>query len=467
MQKLNLMPLVIRLSYVGMLLSLPLAASAVDNPLIKGYCGPPPPNSWFQFSSSTYADVKAHLISTLTQHAFADYPAAVSRWFASNGGATHQGIGCQIQLHASDPLPPITYCPDLSTCVVQLNGYAWSTCGSAESAHMLNTFVQDYGGCYFGYATAPEQYTVALQGLNVTLMPGQTLSSAYAQVTTSSGAPKSGAQISLRDEVFPDDYGMGGSSQGSLFPSAGSTDGSGQFSFQFTAPLDAGNHVITASCSNCTNSAQGIIKVPGCPVQGLTPLDLLSKSNSETPEQAALTQQLEQKIDGYSLLSNATKSAEQCLAGRIQSVLGDPAQSGYQVTSTVRTLAYQAHLREVWDKFFELQGKVAGDPSLKQRCAVLITKVEGEMGFHLNQDPTDDQQHCDFTLYPDHCIVQRPARTDPKHVKNVAFDIHLDTVTDFQDSLTSPNTVETEANACSLTWGGTFNPKDEVHFVLK
>lgn len=73
MQKLNLMP-IIRLSYLGMLLSLPLAASAVDNPLIKGYCGPPPPNSWFEFSSSAYADVKAQLISTLTQHAFADYP---------------------------------------------------------------------------------------------------------------------------------------------------------------------------------------------------------------------------------------------------------------------------------------------------------------------------------------------------------------------------------------------------------
>ena len=225
--------------------------------------------------------------------------------------------------------------------------------------------------------------------------------------------------------------------------------------------MAGGVHTITAKCDNCTNEATGEVKVPGCTVHDLTDIKLLSTLEHETLEEAQLTQQLEGGMDGYSLLSQATRNAEQCLAGRVNSVVGPPSTSGYKVTSTIRTPAYQAHLLEVWNKFWELKRKVAADTSLKQRCLALITKVEGEVGVHLTQDPRIDK--CDGTLSPDHCIVSSPAGANPKHVQNIAFDISRSTINAFK----LRRNVRQEANACGLTWGGTFTPIDEVHFVLQ
>lgn len=207
-----------------------------------------------------------------------------------------------------------------------------------------------------------------------------------------------------------------------------------------------------------------------CPIDDLSTdpkdpkgLKAFSKQFNETPEQAELTQNLEEGMNGYSLLSPETRNAEQCLAGRIASELLQE-NSRYKVTATVRTLAYQAHLRKVWDKFFELQNKIKKKPAIKQMCPALIAKVEGEMGFRIDQDPTDSNLEC-TAAGRNHCIVQQPAAADPKHVKNLAFDISRCTVRNFQNILLPPRTMATEANACKLTWGGTFRPKpDPVHF---
>jgi hypothetical protein len=123
-------------------------------------------------------------------------------------------------------------------------------------------------------------------------------------------------------------------------------------------------------------------------------------------------------------------------------------------------------LKDVWDKFWELKGKVASDPSIKQSCQTLITKVEGEMGFRLTQDPTDEDESCNAALGRAHCVRSGPAQVDPKHTQNIAFDIQMKAVTKFQNSLIPPNSVQQEANTCGLTWGGTFAPIDKVHFVL-
>ncbi len=199
----------------------------------------------------------------------------------------------------------------------------------------------------------------------------------------------------------------------------------------------------------------------------MTPIADLSALAGETPEQTLLTQQLENGMDGYSLLSTATKAAEQCLAGRINTVVGPPSTSGYQVTSTIRTPAYQKHLKDVWDKFWELKGKVASDPTIQQRCQTLISKVEGEIGFSLTQDPANDA--C-TTSGRRHCIRYGPAEADPKHTQNIAFDIPLPTVFKFKARLNlqaPPQTVSQEANTCGLTWGGTFSSPDRIHFLLQ
>ena len=139
------------LKAVGAVLLTPLAALAADPPSIDGYCGPKPPNSWFQFSSSTFPAVEEKLIATLKDRALAAYPAGVSQWFAANGGETQPTSGCTIQLHASAPLAPIVYCGDTLSCSVTLNGNAWPSCGSLVSPSALNTFVVERGSCHYTF----------------------------------------------------------------------------------------------------------------------------------------------------------------------------------------------------------------------------------------------------------------------------------------------------------------------------
>ena len=232
------------------------------------------------------------------------------------------------------------------------------------------------------------QYTIALHNLNLggELAPNASRA-AYAEVMN--GTIPIGIAVTLTTTAPPE------AGSGMLSPANGSTGGDGKLNFSFTAPPVGGTytHTVTATCDGgkCSNAATGTIVVTACPVKDLTPLDKLSKQFNETPEQIDLTNKLESGVDGYSLLSDATKTAEQCLARRVNAVVG--VTSGYKVTSTVRTLAYQKHLREVWDKFWDLQKRVKKDPTIQQTCQTLIAKVEGEMGLRLTQDPQIVKPH--------------------------------------------------------------------------
>lgn len=294
-------------------------------------------------------------------------------------------------------------------------------------------------------------------------MPTKTRA-AYAQVNTSAGSPKSGIPVSMALTVVPENGApIRAEYVGGISPNGGSTGADGRLNFTFTAPVAGGVHTITASCDKCTNQAIDTIRVPGCPVKELTEIDKLSELARETQEQANLTKQLDEGMDGYSLLSKTTQAAEQCLAKRVTEVVGT--NSGYKVTSTIRTFAYQRHLWEIWDKFWDLRSRATDDPSIQERCRTLITKVEGQMGFRLIQNPKKD----DCTLDHAHCIRYEPATDDPKHVAKTAFDIPLPTVEAFERRLRRPppSTVQKEANTCGLNWGGTFGNPDRIHFLLR
>lgn len=131
---------------VGALLSWPLVASAEDSTLMQGYCGPMPPNSWFQFSSSTVSAVHSQLISTLTARAYSSYDVAV---------ASYPGYpipGCTVQVTAR---PPSTYCTSPLDCKVQIDGEVQTICGGQSSTPALNTFVIEGGGCMTALASTP------------------------------------------------------------------------------------------------------------------------------------------------------------------------------------------------------------------------------------------------------------------------------------------------------------------------
>lgn len=211
----------------------------------------------------------------------------------------------------------------------------------------------------------------------------------------------------------------------------GTTDADGKFPFVFYAPEAGGTHTITATCANnkCINQETGEITVPGCPVPQLTGIKKLSELWDKTQDEADLTKALENKMKGYTLLSEETRTAERCLADRINAVVYQP---DYLVTSTIRTFAYQRHLWEVWNRFWRLKG---ASPSIQQRCQALIYEVEGEMGFRLEQYPRREGEPCDEAMGRAHCIITGPAKADPKHTQNIAFDISRSAVTKFRLTL--------------------------------
>ncbi|MEO7391868.1 MAG: N-acetylmuramoyl-L-alanine amidase [Ramlibacter sp.] len=139
---------------MGALLPLPLMALAEDNTLILGYCGPAPPNSWFQFSSSTVPAVQSQLISTLTARAFSSYGIAVARYTADYITPT----GCSGQITPK----PSTYCTNPLDCTAQIDGLVQITCNGQSSTPVLNTFAIERGGCTIAAAPNPSPKKVVV-----------------------------------------------------------------------------------------------------------------------------------------------------------------------------------------------------------------------------------------------------------------------------------------------------------------
>jgi hypothetical protein len=125
---------------------------------------------------------------------------------------------------------------------------------------------------------------------------------------------------------------------------------------------------------------------------------------------------------------------EPCLAQKL-GVLGIPYAGP---TSTIRTAAYQTHLKEVWDKYWEHQWLIT-DPVRYQACTARRTIVEAEMSKH--------------------GIDYEPAATT-EHTSGNAFDISLTTV----NRIGNIPTLLRAAPSCNLNWGGLFPDPDYVHF---
>ena len=221
--------------------------------------------------------------------------------------------------------------------------------------------------CNTGYVPDPSatscirtQYTIALSGLGVDVMPTKTRA-AYAEVTTSSGSPKSGVQVDLALTVVPEvDGQLPVTYTGTLSTYSGATGVDGRLSFVFAAPVSGGTHTITATCTNCTNQATGTIKVPGCSVDDLPeitdPEVQTFEDNLDLSDTTRLTQRMK---DGLVCLQTAAAA-------------GSP-----KVGSAYRPPAYNQHLIDVWKKWVrELE------ENEEPACAALKTKIQGHFLRH-------------------------------------------------------------------------------------
>lgn len=301
------------------------------------------------------------------------------------------------------------------------------------------------------------QYTIALHDLNVggELAPDASRA-AYAQVMEGAAA-KSGIAVTLTTTAPPE------AGTAILSPTAGSTGGDGRLNFSFTAPPVGGTHTVTATCDGgkCSNQATGTIVVTACPVPPLKPL----------PANDACTASLENglgvDVDGTCpKLSDNMKAQMQCFADKITAtnVTASPQIPYAGPTATYRTTAYQAHLREIWDKMIQLDL-----PANKNNAACKTRRAEIVAA-----------KGCD-TNAGGHCLEFRPA-DDSKHSIGQAFDISKSTIQGLLQELTPlpPPAMSrlqkkqeqiflianwlAQPTACNLTWGGSFN--DRVHFQL-
>jgi hypothetical protein len=126
---------------------------------------------------------------------------------------------------------------------------------------------------------------------------------------------------------------------------------------------------------------------------------------------------------------------EPCLKQKL-GVLGIPYTGP---TATVRTAAYQKHLGEVFDLYWQHQWLIT-DPVRYQACTAKRAIVEAEMSKH--------------------GIDYAPTPSDSRHLDGKAFDISRATV----NRIANVPALLSAAPACNLKWGGQFLKPDRVHF---
>jgi hypothetical protein len=347
--------------------------------------------------------------------------------------------------------------PHINTKIFQV----WSTACPLNSMPTGTTCT-----CNDGYAPdptqtkcIPEQYTIALSGLGGIVMPNDPSKNTYATVTKNDGTPKSGVQVNLMLTVVPENDGLLFSAHvGSISPNGGSTEADGRLNFTFTAPVAGGIHTITATCANCSNQATGTIKVPGCPVPPLT-TPPFNEACATVLENISSTQA--QKDAACGALTDKLKTGMACFRDKLSGM--SPAIP-LSITSDIRSVAYQAHFREIWDK---MQALVAleDDPAKRAACSVRRAEIAGRC----------TSCYAASTTQRSHCLKARPANPSPndaQHTQGKAFDVsEASTYSPLQtalDGLNPPQNIQQFLNAptnCNLTWGGTFiNNIDLVHF---
>lgn len=149
-------------------------------------------------------------------------------------------------------------------------------------------------------------------------------------------------------------------------------------------------------------------------------------------------------------LTPTMQQAAQCLANKITSLgISYPGPE-----ATIRSTAYQSHLKEIWTKDIAL--KALADPAVIQGCATRRAEISAEL--------------------TNHHLTARPANpSSSKHETGEAVDVGTGVAkalienvpagtSDVEDYI---NSATVNPPPCNLRWGGRFqNPYDPVHFEL-
>lgn len=214
------------------------------------------------------------------------------------------------------------------------------------------------------------------------------------------------------------------------------------------------------------------VAVPSCPVLELRDIVTIPPNGADV---LPLTQRLEATLGADLALLPGASAGLACLTAKASAIgvaIGNP-------SSGTRTVAYQAHLFEIWDKLRQIDVLKVNDPTQYQACLPRRAIIEKARS--------------------DHAIQSRPAETGGQHPLGNAFDINT-TVIDSILAKVSPlippiarnptwNNKQYQAQqdaqqirvniqkmaawlasptptvACGLIWGGSFSTQyDKWHF---
>lgn len=202
-----------------------------------------------------------------------------------------------------------------------------------------------------------------------------------------------------------------------------------------------------------------------CPVDPLIPLDdLIAEYHQNDPHMAQLTRDLEAGVNVplRDMLVPAAQEAEACVSSKF-------AISGfdYQLESTGRPKAYQAHFYDLFQRWLE-HGNVTEDSPEWEACAELREQVELEVGKRVGTEG----KIWNAIGGRFHQIIDAASAETSKHPDGKAFDVSgVDAVMDYLGKDGPPTlTVEDWVNDptdCNAGWGGLYTRPDNVHFYLR
>lgn len=216
-------------------------------------------------------------------------------------------------------------------------------------------------------------------------------------------------------------------------------------------------------------TATSCVPVSDCPIPGLTPFN---DACSQALENLSSTQA--QKNAACGTLTPAMQTGQTCLESKLAAMT--PVAIPFVRTADVRSVAYQAYFREIWDKMEDLV-RLESDPAKHAACAARRAEIAAEKG-------CDNAGSCAGACYApsatqrSHCFRGIPANPDPngaQHTQGNAIDVsRTGTIEPLQVALatrTPPQTIPQFLDAptnCNLIWGGTFtNNYDPVHFLAR
>jgi hypothetical protein len=225
----------------------------------------------------------------------------------------------------------------------------------------------------------------------------------------------------------------------------------------------------TLSGTNCTR--------PDCPIPALT-APPFNDACSQALENLSSTQA--QKYAACGSLTPAMQTGKACLESKLAAMT--PAAIPFVMTGNIRSVAYQAHFRDIWDKMEKLAPLMRRNPAMQTACAARRAEIAAEKGCD-NAGPCVGPCYAPSSSQRSHCLRGRPANPSPnlaQHTQGNAIDVSGEsTIEPLQTALDGRNPPQNISqfldapttaypSGCNLIWGGTFtNNYDPVHFLAR